>query len=347
MRKIVYLTLIAALALALPACTSIGDLVSGGQSLPGTGTTVRMGRGDWDTGWFQAEVFRALLQELGYTVQKPETLNPVAFYIFCAQGDLDFWANGWFPLHTAYLNFDSTAGKLRPVGFQVRQGALQGYLVDRATAEALEITNLGDLAVAETALVFDRDGDTKADLVGCNVGWRCEAVIEHHLDAFGLRDTVTHVQGEYSTLMAETIAQFQDGAPVLFYTWTPNWTVSDLAIGEDVVWLSVPFSALPDDAQADTAAGEIVGCRESPCNLGFGASDIRVVASVEFLAENPAAERLFEAVEIPLEDIAAQNVRLAGGQNSDEEIERHADEWIQANRELVDGWLSAARAAVE
>ena len=75
--------------------------------------------------------------------------------------------------------------------------------------------------------------------------------------------------------------------------------------------------------------------------------DIRVVANIEFLSENPAAAELFELVEIPLADIAAQNELLAGGENSDEEIRRHAQEWIEANRDIVDPWLEAARLAAD
>jgi glycine betaine/proline transport system substrate-binding protein len=304
-----------------------------------------MGQATWDTGWFQAQVFKALLEELGYTFKDIETLETVPFYFFSAGGDVDFWANGWFPLHNRFLELEQVLGKVEPVGFQVNQGALQGYLVDKATAEELGITNLGDLKDPEIAKVFDGDGDGKSDLIGCNPGWGCEGVIEHHLDVYGLRDTITHVQGDYSALMVDTLERYQRGEPVLFYTWTPNWTVSELLIGEDVLWLGVPFSSLPDDPDADTAAEGLPGCLETPCDTGFGVNDIRVVANVEFLKANPATVTLFELVEIPLEDIAAQNALMAAGQNSEADIHRHAEAWIDSHRDQVDQWLGAARAA--
>ena len=306
-----------------------------------------MGQATWDTGWFQAQVFKLLLEELGYTVKDIETLETVPFYFFSAGGDVDFWANGWFPLHNRFLEFDQVFGRVKPVGFQVNQGALQGYLVDNATAEELGITNLGDLKDPEMAAVFDGDGDGKADLIGCNPGWGCEGVIEHHLDVYGLRNTVTHIQGDYSALMMDTLERYQRGEPVLFYTWTPNWTVSELLIGEDVLWLGVPFSALPDDPDADTAAEGLFGCLETPCDTGFGANDIRVVANVEFLETNPAAAKLFELVEIPLDDIAAQNALMAAGEGSEADIRHHAEEWIESHRDQVDRWLDAARAAAK
>jgi glycine betaine/proline transport system substrate-binding protein len=180
-------------------------------------------------------------------------------------------------------------------------------------------------------------------LIGCNQGWGCAGVIDHHLDVFELGETVDHVQGDYSSLMIDVIERYQQGDSILFYTWTPNWTVSELQVGEDVVWLNVPFSSLPDDPDANTEISDLTGCLEVPCNTGFGINDIRVVANSSFLDLNPAAAKLLELVVIPLEDIAAQNSLMADGENSDQDIQRHAQEWIANNRQAVDQWLAEAR----
>ena len=317
----------------------------GNAELPGKGKTVRMGQATWDTGWFQAQVYRLLLQELGYSVDTPYTLGNPAFYVIAAQGDIDLWANGWFPLHEYYINFEKVTGKLSVVGAQVESGALQGYLIDKETAEKYNISDLSDFVDPEIAGLFDSDGDGLADLVGCNTGWGCERVINHHIEAFGLGDSVEHVQGDYSTLMQETVEKFQSGEPVFFYTWTPNWTVAELELGIDVVWISVPHSSLPDNETADTSVESLAHCRTSPCDLGFRISSIQVVANNNFLAENPAAKALLEIVTIPLEDIAQQNVKMIQGENLPQDIETHAAAWIENNRDLVDNWLSHAKAA--
>jgi glycine betaine/proline transport system substrate-binding protein len=220
-------------------------------------------------------------------------------------------------------------------------------MVDIVTATDLGITNLSDLKDPEIAAVFDNDDDGKADLIGCNVGWGCEQIINHHIDAYHLQDTVTHVQGDYSELMDETITRYKQGEPVLFYTWTPNWTVSEFIIGEDVAWLSVPFSSLPDNPWAYTKSDNISGCLETPCDMGFDPNDIRVVANSKFLEDNPAAAKLFELVEIPLADIAAQNTQMRAGENSEDDLRRHAEAWIEVNREQVDQWLDEARLSVQ
>jgi glycine betaine/proline transport system substrate-binding protein len=116
-----------------------------------------------------------------------------------------------------------------------------------------------------------------------------------------------------------------------------------------VVWITVNETKLPPDQQqfADATTVEgLEGCVKDPCNLGWPANDIRPVANNAFLEENPAARRLLEEASIPIEDIYAQNAKMQqDGEDSSQDIERHASEWIAANRTKVDQWLDAARRA--
>ena len=302
---------------------------------------VRMARATWDTGWFQAEVYKLLIQRLGYEVEGPVTMDPTDFYEAVGAGEADLWANGWFPTHDSYL----TEGRAEAVGEQVDAGALQGYFVDKATADSYDITNLGDLADPDLAALFDRDGDGLADLIGCDAGWGCAEIIDHHLDVYGLSATVEHVQDEYSPLIKETFDLYRQGRPVLYYTWTPNWTVGELQPGRDVVWLETPFSSLPRDQvdfEDQTTLAGIAGCASDPCQVGFPPNDIRAVANSAFLQANPSIGRLLEQVVIPLSDISAQNAAMVADEGDPEDIRRHAREWIDANETLVSGWIREA-----
>lgn len=277
---------------------------------------VRMARATWDTGWFQAEVYRQLIETLGYSVESVTTMDNEDFYRRAVAGEVDLWVNGWFPLHDSIIDDVGAQDQVEVVGTQVDGGAVQGYLVDLDSAQQHGVTSLSDLSDPEVASRFDIDGDGLADLIGCSAGWGCETVVERHLDTLDLRDTVTHVQGDYPPLMDEVIERYKQGEPVLFYTWTPNWTVGELVPGEDVAWLDVPDGWPPDD--------------------------IRAVANSAFLREHPVVRRLLEAVEIPLEDISEQNARMRGGEGAPEDIRQHAREWIVDHRGEVVEWLRAA-----
>lgn len=303
---------------------------------------VRMARANWDTGYFQAEIFAQLLTRLGYEVERTGDIGPDLFYPALAEGeDVDMWVNGWLPLHITFLTAEDVLGRALPVGYEVENGALQGFLVDRATADEFGITNIEDMTDPDIAALFDTDGDGLADLTGCNAGWGCEAVIEDLLDTFELRDSITHVQGEYALLMSETVRRFQRGEPVFFYTWTPNWTVNELALGEDVVWINTP------DVEAVPALEGVEGCISDPCEMGFEGNDIRAVANTDYLMANPAVAALMSVVEIPLEDIAAQNQMMQDGDDSDDDIIEQANMWLEENAELVEEWLAFAEENAE
>ncbi len=304
--------------------------------------SARMARPTWDTGWFQAQVYRLLLERLGYRVEGPVTMGNAEFYEAVAAGEVDFWASGWFPLHYPLIDEEHP---VEIVGTQVDDGALQGYFVDTATAEAHGITNLGDLADPDLAALFDHDGDGLGDLVGCDVGWSCALTIDHHLRAYGLSETVEHIQGEYSPLISATIDRYRAGQSVLYYTWTPNWTVGQMVPGRDAVWLEVPFPSLPADQASSldrTAISQIAGCANDPCLTGWPPNDIRVVANSDFLDANPAVRTLLEQVVIPLKDISDQNVDMVLHGSDPQDIEDHAAAWIEANLAEVTRWIESA-----
>ncbi len=353
--------LVATLAVAALLAVGCGTAteVAGGDGGPAAGAEegqqteqVKMARATWDTGFMQAEIYRQLLTELGFDVSDPAaaTRLPNVFYPALARGDFDFWANGWFPLHDIFLERELITGQqdeapVSPVGFEVRAGALQGYLVDRATAEELQLTSMSDFTRDDVAAAFDDDGDGKADLIGCNHGWGCNLAINEHIEQLDWGPNVEQIVRDYPFLFEDVIRKVEAGEPALFYTWTPNWTVDVLVPGTDVVWLESP--SLPDEEGMTSVEG-LQGCPSDPCNLGWVVNDIRVVANNDFLDANPTAAALFEAVEIPLGDIQAQNAKMrAAGNYTDANIVDDAAAWIAENRDTVDGWLEQARAAGE
>ncbi len=303
--------------------------------------TVTMARANWSSGYMQAEVYAQLIGELGYTVTDPaaHTLSPNSFYPALDSGQYDLWVNGWFPTHDIYLTSETAAGleydrSIEAVGQQVQSGALQGYMIDKATADAMGITSMSQLADASIAAVFDTDGDGLADLIGCNEGWGCATIIDNHIAELGWGDNVEQVSGTYGELMRGVQNRVAAGEPVLFYAWTPNWTYQALPPGDAVVWLTSP--ALEDD-EGTTEVRGLAGCAGNPCDLGWPVNSIRAVANSEFLNDNADIRRLLEQVQIPLGDIAAQNAKANPNAKAD------AAAWIADNRALVDIWLANAR----
>ncbi|MDX6749595.1 glycine betaine/L-proline ABC transporter substrate-binding protein ProX [Geminicoccaceae bacterium 1502E] len=318
----------------------------GAVEMPGEGREIRLARANWDTGWFTAAIYQRALEKLGYEIKGPITLDNPPFYSSVAQGDVDFWVDGWFPLHNTFETTFERGGE--KVGYVAKGGAIQGYLVDKASAETYGITSIADFEKPEVKAAFDINGDGKADMVACPPGWGCEVVIDHHMEAYELGDHINLIKASYAASMADAVARYRNGEPILFYTWTPNWTVGALVPGRDVMWIEVPEPDLPDEQkqfEEATIVPGVEGCASDPCEMGWPANDIRTVANSTFLEANPAARRLFEVMAVPLADILEQNARMNAGEDSEKEILGHADAWIEANSDKVEGWLEEARAA--
>ena len=324
----------------LATCMTLGVAAAAAHAsdLPGKGISVQPLQSSIAEETFQTLLVGRALEKLGYTVQPIKEIEYATAHVAIANGDATFMADHWDPLHADFYKNAGGDAKLSRTG-AYSQNAAQGYLIDKKTADAHKITNLEQLKNPEIAKLFDTNGDGKADLTGCNPGWGCEAVIEHQIKAYGLASTVTHVQGSYAALIADTITRFKQGQPILYYTWTPYWVSGVLRPGQEVVWLQVPHSSLPgEQAKLDTKLPD-------GKNYGFVLNTQRIVANQQFVQKNPAAAKLFEVMQLPVGDINAQNLAMKNGQNKPADIARHTDGWIKAHQKTFDGWIAQALAA--
>lgn len=305
--------------------------------LPGSGKTVQGVHANLPEEEFQTAIVGKALEQLGYEVEKPAIVTPTIMFVALADGDVDYTAAHLERLHANFYEKNGGGEQLVKSG-EIVSGILQGYQIDKKTADKHNITSIDQFKDPEIAKLFDSDRDGKADLAGCPVGWGCELVIEHHLDTYGLKDTVQHNQGEYNLIIADTITRYKEGESVLFYTWIPLWVEQILKPEEDTIWLEVPYTDLPEE-QGDISEKDTTAKGK---NLGFAIDRYWITANKEFIAANPAAKKLFELIKIPVEDISVISKRVKEGEDSPEDIVRLAEEWIETNRDTFDSWIEGA-----
>ncbi len=332
---------------------------------PGEGVDVTMARADWTTGYFQAEVYKLLMEDLGYTVSEPSSLElgPSLAYLSMSQGEIDFWVNSWYPGHMSWLEADRPDGTkvgdhLTRVGAEMPAGGLQGFLVTKSVAEENGITTLDQIyADPELSALFDNNGNGTPDLYGCPESWTCDNIITEMACQFDW--DVEQIQAGYDTMIAEATDLANAGEPMAIYTWTPSAYITKLIPGNNVMWISVDgevddqncsgqenaeqyaqanaTASIGEDSCLFNAAGE--------CRLGWTAADIQVTANTDFIDANPAAAELLDQVVMPLIDVALANVEQDATDGSVAAIRAIAERWVAENADLTSGWLDAARAA--
>ena len=337
------------------------------ETLPGEGVSVTMARANWSTGYFQAELARQLMQMLGYEVSDPADaeLGPSLAYLAMAQGDVDFWANSWYPLHNSWLKHETADGSLvgehvGRVGGLLVKSALQGYLITKPFAEQFGITTLDDLNNnSEAIAAYDADdanpGNGIADIYGCPESWTCDDVIESQI-AFSGWENIQQILAGYDAMIAEAIAKANAGEPMVAYTWAPSSYITRLRPGDNVVWLGVE-EVVDDSNPLGREGGEEwdqrpgtaeISPEECPaaealgtCQLGWLVADILVSARHDFLDENPAAAKLLEVIELNIVDVSLQIVEQENGADLNDLV----TQWIADNQDQVDAWITEAMAA--
>ena len=298
-----------------------------GAALPGKGKTVRPIEGPLAEEKFQARIIYRALEELGYRIAEPAQASYEIAHWRVSFRQADFFTAHWDPQHQSFFEKAGGSDNMQPLGVLI-EGAHQGYLIDKASHDA-GITSLQDLQDAKNAMRFDADGDGRADLIGCSPGWGCAEIIDGHLERLELRDRVKQHQGSYSRMIDDAIKRHRQDQAIIYYAWTPYWVNAVLKLGRDVEWLEVP---------------------DSPAGGGdqdFAGNNIRILANNKFLADNPAARKLFEIARIRSSDISVQNLKVRNGQDADSDIDGQVSAWIFANRSIFTGWLQAARKAAQ
>ncbi len=328
------------IVLSLIVCGFIGSCQWMPPNLPAGQSTVIVRSAYGALGeLFQTEVVNFGLAALGYQVIDGLEIEYDVLHEAIARGYLEYTASHWHTLHTDF--FDQGQGNLKRAG-TLLDNARQGYLIDAQTADEEGITNLEQFQDPLIASRFDIDGNGQADLIGCDEGWGCHTIIEHHLDAYGLRDTVEHRFGEYDDLIKTVVMErIEQGLPILYYTWTPYWVSGELQPGIAAQWLAVPFTDLPGNNSLTEADTTVEGI-----NLGFAVDQIQILANRNFLAEHPDIAAYFQAVQMSSRDVSLQNQRMVQDQEASlADIRNYAQTWIETNQSQFNSWLDAARQA--
>ena len=204
---------------------------SGDISSIGAGVNVTMGRANWASGYVQAEIYKQVLEQAGYTVASPSLLelDPSAGYLAMAEGSMDFWTNSWYPGHLSWHAAGLTDGSLVADHVSIVDGlfagaGVQGFPITKSVAEENGITSMQQINddPAITAL-FDSDGNGKADIFGCPESWTCDNIISAAITYYGW-DNIEQTIAGYDAMFAQATDLANAGEPMAIYTWTPRRT---------------------------------------------------------------------------------------------------------------------------
>lgn len=342
---------------------------------------VVLARPNWSDEWFQAELYKQLLEELGYSVAAPSEFEMAPEDAYTAMtgtkpdSKIHLWTSGWYPLHDKWLEQELSDGSkvgdyIRVVGNELVNAVIEGLLISRSFAEEYGITYADQINDdPEILAVYDASdsvpGNGKAEIIGCEESWTCDDVFESVI-AFSGWENIEQVkpeEGQYGASVDDAVQKIAAGDPVVIYTWGPTDHLNRLGLGDSVVWLAVE-NVLDDSNPAGIEGGENLDQRpgrseidesECPaaadmdgiCQLGWLSNNIQVTANIDWLKANPNAAELLCVVQLPLDDVlqAIAEISKADAESREAAVVKQASNWITENRMKVDEWLDRARNA--
>ncbi|MDE0269401.1 MAG: hypothetical protein OXI96_10310 [Acidimicrobiaceae bacterium] len=345
-------------------------------------TEVVLARPNWDDEWFQAELYKQFLEELGYSVSAPAEFEmaPEDAYTDMTGTNPDskvhLWVSGWYPLHYKWFEKELSDGSqvgdyIRIVGNEMLNAAIGGLLISRSFAEEYGITHVDQINDdPEILAAYDTSdsvpGNGKAEIIGCEESWTCDDVIESII-AFSGWDNIEQIkpeEGGYGANIDDAVQKIAAGDPVVVYAWGPTSHLNRLGLGESVVWLAVE-NVLDDSNPADIEGGKDFDQRpgrseidesqcpaaadmDGFCQLGWLSNNIQATANIDWLNANPNAAELLCVVQLPIDDVlqAIAEISKADAEAREAAVVEQASDWIAENRTKVDGWLDRARNAV-
>jgi len=341
---------------------------AGSNDRPAEGLTATLGRGNWSSGYVQAQILHDLLEELGYEVTSPDQFEfaPDLAYQTMARGEIDFWANSWYPSHLSWWEGELPDGTaigdnlVRLEGSLMPGGGLQGYLVTKAWVDEAGFTTMDEINDTEALWqALDSDGNGKGEFYGCPEDWTCDDIMASTIEFAGW-DNLEQVQAGYDAMFADFLVKAQAGEPAITYTWAPTSYLAQAIPGDTTMWLSTLDASVLDSSnplgkEGGDSYDQLGGykglgpetCTQGPdgCQTGWIAADIEITANTEWMAANPIAGALFDVFKPPLIDLAIAGVDLESSDGTQADVEKVAAGWIADNRALADEWLAVARAA--
>lgn len=330
------LSMVAVAALVLAACSDVdegGEDPGGGATDAGAtaaaqcgGDAITLAVNPWVGAEANAAVAQAVMQnEMGCTVELQE-INESGQFPAMADGDVDatleVWPSGHLKDRKDYIEKAGTVVDGGELGIVGNIGwFMPSYLVEEnpelATWEGFK-DDADAFATAET-------GD-KGRFLGADTTYSIfdEAIIA----SLGLDLEVVYSGSEAASLAALDKA-YNAQEPILMYWWTPQWANAKY----DLVEVELP----PYNDECAAIAAE-----DPDAAVGYNcdyAEDVLYKAfSAEFADKDPAAFEFLSNFEWTEQD--QNEVALAIEEGTDPA--EAAQTWIDANSDVVQGWLPAA-----
>ena len=282
---------------------------------------------NWTSAQFQNRVAQYIVEE-GYGYPTDVVFGAtLPLFQGLRRGDSQVTMEIWLPNQDEAWQEAQTAGEVVSVGESLGRDWQSAFVIPKYLQEQYpDLDSIEDLKEDRfKELLASPETGGKARLVSCVIGWSCEEVNAAQIEAYGLTDHVHVINpGDGAAANADLYGAYERGEPWLGYQWGTN----DPAVELELVTLEEP--PYSDECWFTTKA-----CAYEPAT-------ILVAVHPDLLAETPELIAVLRAWDMNIERYAA--VGKWRRQNPEADINDTALWWLNNNRDVWSGWVSAEAA---
>lgn len=315
-----------AIALALALTSGMAASVS-------AQTTITIGKLDWPSAIVEAHVLKIVLErEIGAKVQ----LQPATYVVQYeamnrGKGDIDVDPQTWYPNHAGLMKKYVDEAKTVELN-KKPYDTYQGICATKYTAEHYGIRSIHQLASAETAKLFDTEGDGRGRLWIGPKGWGSTNGERAKAHSYGYDNFF-----ELTTLDETLAMQALDNAvrmnkPFVFYCAGPKhiFLKWDLVMLEEPPYDAAKWKMISPDADPDWIKKSTVGMHWPPAKS-------YIAFSKSLRTRAPDAANILSNTFFEQKDIAQWDFEVTVNKRPMEDV---AKEWVSKNGDKIKQWLA-------
>ncbi len=239
------------------------------------------------------------------------------------RGDTHVTMEIWLPNQEGAWVEALEAGEILQVGHSLGEDWQSTFVIPAYLQEQYpELDSVEDLKEERFKELFaTAETGGKARLVGCVIGWACEAVNAAQVEAYGLSDHVELVHpGDSASANADFYGAYERSEPWLGYQWGTN----DAALLNDVVALEEP--AFTQE------------CWDTNMGCGFRNAEIVIAVRTDVAERAPEVIDMFRAWTFNIERFSS--VVAWQQDNPDADVADSALWWLTNNEDVWSEWVT-------
>ncbi|WP_282602619.1 glycine betaine ABC transporter substrate-binding protein [Paracoccus sp. PARArs4] len=293
---------------------------------------VMVGEPSWPGAKVMSRIIAQVIQtRLGSEAGYAPGANAVIFSAMDGgRGDIDVHPDVWLPNQASFTD-EFVEGKGTVALSEGSYEGRSGFCVPTYMAEEHAMKSVYDLATPMAQDLFDSNGDGKGEIwVGAS-GWSSTNLNRVKVRDYGIETFLEPTTEDEAVFYARLKDAIDRKEGVVFYCYEPHFVhaLYDVTFIEEPEHDPAAYVMVQPDEDADWLA-------KSSITTGDEVKTVTVAYSRSLEQRNPAAAAFLSRIDMQASDLSQLTRQtVIEGQEIDEAVAQ----WLDANGEIVDGWL--------